>query len=364
MKVKKYEAANMQEALIKVKADLGADAVILHSKKIIKGGIFGLFGKERIEILAASESLPPADISISQDIQEKFHILQSELKEVKSFIHTLLKQVRQGSTAPHFPEQYEDWFLKLLQNEVDEKLAQRIIKEVQEECPKPQDANLIRTTVIQKIVKIFGDPKPIILKEKEQKIVALIGPTGVGKTTTIAKLAAIFNIRYRKKVALLTADTYRIAAIDQLKRYAEIMKIPLEIAFTPEELRDGIKKHFDKDLILIDTAGRSQKDIKKVNELKDFMDEAKPSEIHLVLSATTKYKDLLDIFEKFSQIPINVLLFTKLDETTNFGGILNTISTLNKSISYVTTGQNVPEDIEIVKPEKLAKLIIGEIPNA
>lgn len=359
MKVKKYEAQSMQEALLKIKADLGPNAVIFHTRKIIKGGIFGLFGREKIEVLASGDTSTFSNDNIMQDVQEKFKALQGELKEIKNFIYLLVKQVRAEKTTPHFPPPYQDWFLKLLKNEVEEKLSTKIIQEAQEECPNPNDLSLIRSKIVQKITKTFGEAKPIKIKEGEQKIIALIGPTGVGKTTTIAKLAAIFNLREQKKVALLTADTYRIAALEQLVRYAEIMRIPFEIIFSPWELKEGIKKHQDKDLILIDTAGRSQKDTKKVQELNDFIEAAQPSEIHLVLSATTKYNDLLDIYERFSVVPINILLFTKLDETTSFGGMLNVVSRVNKPLSYLTTGQNVPQDIEEANPEKLANLILG-----
>ena len=361
MKVKKYEAASMQEALVKIKSEMGQDAIILHTRKFIKGGIFGLFGKEKIEVLAGTD-VNLADNTIILEFTEKFKSLQNEIKEVKSFIHTLMKQMKPPD-LPRFPEHLEDWYLRLLQNEVEDKLAQKLIQNIQEELGNKVDTDLIRDFLIREIGNLISEPEPIKVDNSKTKVVALIGPTGVGKTTTIAKLASNFTLTQGKKVVLATADTYRIAAIEQLKTYAEIIQIPLEVAFTPAELKSGIEKHNDKDLILIDTAGRSQKNKHQMYELKDFLQESTPDEMHLVLSATTKYKDLLDIIEKFSIVPIDHILFTKLDETTDFGTILNILSKLKKPLSYVTTGQNVPEDIEVIEPKKLAKLIIGENRN-
>lgn len=370
MKVKKYEADSIQEALVKIKAELGGDAVLLHTKKLTKGGILGFFSREWYEVLAASE-VQTGDSSYMADISEKFKSLQYEMREMKSFVHTLIKQTK-SAAAPHpYPQEYEELYLKLLHNEVEENLALKLITTVADEIkqggngavPSSDVIGLARQKLSERIEAMFGAPNPIKVEDHSCKVVALIGPTGVGKTTTIAKLAANFKLAEEKRVALVTADTYRIAAIDQLKTYAEIINIPVEIVFTPQEMKTGIARHTDKDLILIDTAGRSQRDTQKVFELKDFIEAARPNEIHLVLSATTRYKDILDVVEKFSIMPIQQLLFTKLDEATNYGTLLNVVAKLNKSISYVTTGQNVPEDIEIPDNKKLARNILGDEKN-
>lgn len=370
MKVKKYEADSIQEALVKIKAELGNDAVLLHTKKLKKGGVLGFLSRERYEVLAASD-VQTGDSPYMAEISEKFRSLQGELREMKSFVHTLIKQMKPVAAPPPYPPEYEELFLKLLQNEVEEKLALKLITTVADEIKQggngaaaPGDVmSLARQKLLERMDAILGAPSPIKLEDHSCKVVALIGPTGVGKTTTIAKLAANFKLAEEKRVALVTADTYRIAAIDQLKTYAEIINIPVEVVFTPQEMKTGIARHTDKDLILIDTAGRSQRDTQKVFELKDFIEAARPSEIHLVLSATTRYKDILDVVEKFSIMSIQQLLFTKLDEATNYGTMLNVVSKLNKAVSYITTGQNVPEDIEIPDNKKLARSILGEEKN-
>ena len=188
----------------------------------------------------------------------------------------------------------------------------------------------------------------------------LVGPTGVGKTTTIAKIAANFSLIDAKKVGLITVDTYRIAAVDQLKRYAEIIGIPLHVAFDPQELKEGIAKMKDRDLILIDTAGRSQNNFLQINELKNYLQDV-DAEIHLVISATTKSTDVDEIVRAFGQVSIDRVIITKLDETTSYGVILQTCQRTRAPLSFVTTGQGVPEDIEVATGEKLAQLILGDM---
>lgn len=361
MKVKRYEASNMQEALMKIREDLGSEAIILHAKKFTRGGFLRLWGaKEMVEVLAATEVNIGDHPGIVAEINEKFRSIQSELKEMKTFVHTLIKQMTAQQGTPHFEPPLSDLYLRLLQNEVEEKLAEKVVRELEEKIVNNDDKSPenLQSFLLSKITNLLGEPAPIEL-DNDSKVVALIGPTGVGKTTTIAKLAANFVLQGEKKVAFVTADTYRIAAIDQLKTYAEIIGVPVEVVFTPSELKTGIEKHLDKDLILIDTPGRSQKNTNQMYELKDFLDSSRPHSVHLVLSATTKYKDLLDVIERFSIVPIDKIIFTKLDETNNFGCILNVCTKMKKQISYLTTGQNVPEDIEIPDSKRLAKLILG-----
>lgn len=366
MKIKKYEVDSMQEAFMRIKAELGGDAVILHTKKFKTGGVLGLFSRERYEVLAANQ-VQVSDSSYMAEISEKFRSLQGEMREMKSFVHTLIKQMKPAASMPYPPE-YEEFFMKLIQNEVEEKLVLKLITTVADEIKQGSNGaapnfQLARQHFIDRIAAMLGAPSPIKLEEHNCKVVALIGPTGVGKTTTIAKLAAHFQLADEKRVALITADTYRIAAIEQLKKYAEILNVPVEVVFEPHEMKAGIARHTDKDLILIDTAGRSQRDTQKVFELKDYIEAARPSEVHLVISATTRYKDMLDVVEKFSVMPLQQVLFTKLDEATNFGTLLNVISKINKPISYITNGQNVPEDFEIPDNKKLARLILGDEDN-
>jgi flagellar biosynthesis protein FlhF len=187
---------------------------------------------------------------------------------------------------------------------------------------------------------------------------ALIGPTGVGKTTTIAKLAAIASVLKEKSVALITIDTFRVGAVDQLKTYADIISVPLEVARTPKELKNLLARHSDKDLVLIDTVGRSPYNKLQIAEMKGFLDACPDVLICLVLSVATNHRDLNEIISRYGKFSIDKLVFTKLDETRRYGNLINVANRLKKGLAYVTTGQNVPDDIEVPVPANLAHLIL------
>lgn len=195
------------------------------------------------------------------------------------------------------------------------------------------------------------------LKKNAPRIIALVGPTGVGKTTTTAKLAAMHALNRGNKVALITMDIFRVGAVEQLKTYTKIMGIPLEVASTPKELERAVERHGDCDLILVDTAGRSHKDTEKLDEMKGFL-EGIQSDIYLCLSATTKDRELEEILKRFSAFDVSKVVFTKLDECESFGCIVNLLLKANLQIAYFTTGQRVPEDIEVATSDKLAELIL------
>jgi len=201
---------------------------------------------------------------------------------------------------------------------------------------------------------------PIRLKKSGTKIVALVGPTGVGKTTTIAKLAALYTVGRKAKIALVTIDTFRVGAVEQLKTYSRIMGVPLEVASTPKELEKALAAHTDKDLVLIDTVGRSPKDKETIEGLRSMLDSSFTIETHLCVAATTRERELRGIVESFKALPISRLLFTKLDESSSFGSIVNLQIENKLPLSYFTRGQRVPEDIEPASGKKVADLILGE----
>ena len=208
----------------------------------------------------------------------------------------------------------------------------------------------------------FGKSSGIEPASSGIKLVFFIGPTGVGKTTTIAKIASKFRVDEKKKVALLTADTYRIAAAEQLRTYANILEVPFRVIYTVEEISKAMEDFRDYDYIMIDTAGHSHQN----NTQKDNMcniihsvDEKVEKEVHLVLSATTKYRDLISIADSYKELVDYKLIFTKLDETTTLGNLLNLRLYTGASLSYVTYGQNVPDDIEDFNPQKTVKRLLG-----
>ncbi len=360
MRVKRYVAETLQDAMIKVKIDMGKDAVILHTRKFKEGGFFGLFGKWMFEVTAAVEdNIPaPAKYNATQDESE----LYDEIQEMKSMLNEMINQIEVTQDIRRFPKILQKYYQILINNDLDEKLTKKILKDVLEHFGKEEITNheAVKSLLEQQIIKFLKRPRPISFQRVSlsQQSIVLVGPTGVGKTTTIAKLAANFSIVDKKKVALITADTYRVAAVEQLKTYGEIIGIPVEVVYTPSEIQEALARHTDKDLILIDTAGRSHKNTEQMNELKSFLEAAGPSDIFFVLSATTRCKDLMDIVNSYADIPISRLVFTKLDETSNFGAILNVVFKTQKSLSYITFGQNVPDDIEIADPVKIAKMIM------
>ena len=407
MKVKKYEAPTMQKALAEVKKDLGSDAVILHTKTKKSNGFMGLWGKEMVEITASKDvnvlsekpvvkvpempkprpvvkpvheqttgallkyykkALAVDNNTEGEDSAEKpdldIKILQSDITEVKSLVHTLLRKTKHADVGA-LSDEILDAYTFLLEQEVSEKIAREIIERVQVDLKGDEVHNrdLIKKAMVGTVKNMMSFVKPIVVdKNAAVKKIAFVGPTGVGKTTTIAKLAADFALRKQKDVALVTIDTYRIAAVEQLRTYADIINVPLEVVLTPADIKKALEKHSHRDLILIDTAGRSHKNKNQMEELKTFVDVIQPDETHLVLSATTNQKNIKDILARFKMFTVDKLLFTKLDEAVSYGLILNIMSRLNTALSYITMGQNVPDDISVTEPEKLAKLIVeGDI---
>lgn len=380
MIVKKYEAATMQQALAEVKKDLGKDAVILHTKTLKKNGILGLWGKEMVEITASKDvnvvnrkreapntgsllkyykkTLERENPSESAE-NVNVRLLQSDLNEIKSLVSSLLKRTKNDEVA-HLSDELLETYMMLIEQEVSEELSKELVNRIHAELQGEEikDKKIIRKALMSSIIKMLSNVEPISVSEKKGKKVALVGPTGVGKTTTIAKLAADFSLRKKMDVALITIDTYRIAAVEQLRTYADIMSIPLEVVLTPNEIRKALEKHAHRDLILIDTAGRSQKNKMQMLELKSFMEAIGADETHLVLSTAANYSNIRDVVERFKDLSIDKVIFTKLDEAVSFGLILNVMSRLNKTLSYITTGQNVPDDISIMDPHMLAKRII------
>ncbi|NLN16012.1 MAG: flagellar biosynthesis protein FlhF [Firmicutes bacterium] len=346
MRVKRFVGKSMKEAVAQLKATFGDEAVILHTKRS-RSGPFGLFGRPRVEIIAALDVAPkPTSPPVNSS---ELQLLQQELREVKGLLASQSKE-----TGP-----WQSLYEELVAGEVDPKNAKDLLDKMTQVLPPlspPEEAAAVLKEILAEEIRVVP---PWNLAEGT-RVVALVGPTGVGKTTTIAKIAANYALLAKRRVSLLTMDTYRIAAAEQLKTYAEIIGVPLEVVFTPQALREALERHKHSDLILIDTAGRSQHNKMHLAELKAFLDQAQPDEVHLVLSATTKTRDAMEIIDGFAAVlPLNRLIITKLDETSSYGMILNACRHLGQPLAYVTTGQSVPEDIEVADPNKIADLILG-----
>jgi flagellar biosynthesis protein FlhF len=417
----------MAETLAKVKQELGSAAVILHTRSFKQGGVMGLGARTVVEITASadvnvqsrkkvgtraaqtqglqslglrasttntavldapSERHPlrsaynaarPARFAEATTpnaatremaagvLKEPAFELRNEIGSLRTMVESLLQRTTHAAgKRADLPEALAKIYTQLLQQQVSDEIAYRVVDDVKAELAPEQLAN--PTTVRERLTQKLEQMLPANLNGSVARpntgtgcrSICLIGPTGVGKTTTIAKLAAAFKLRQKQKVGLITIDTYRIAAVDQLRTYANIIGVPLKVVLTPTELVVAMREMSDCDTVLIDTAGRSHADQLKLNELSQFIAAGKPSEVHLVLSSTTTQEAMEAALERFHQVRVDQIIFTKLDEAVSFGVLLNVARTASRALSYLTTGQDVPDNIEVGQPRRLARLILGE----
>jgi flagellar biosynthesis protein FlhF len=359
MKIRRYIAFSMEEAVDRVKRELGRDAVILEVRRIRAPGILGFIKPRRVEVTAAVAQpvVPPASPRLeSLLIPATTKAVLSGSLVTRDFLPEDIKTLPKQLQAPYeLVCRYKE---RLVRRGVTPDLAKSIVEQALEAVPPEQmgDANILGSRIHQVIMKLFQSQK---VQDQPDRTLAFVGPTGVGKTTTVAKLAAVYSLQQRKKVALITTDTYRIAAVDQLKRYADILHIPLEVVYTPEDLDAALKRHLEVDMVLVDTAGRSPKQGLHLAELKNLLAAVPDIETALVLSATTKAEDLDLIYDHFSIFAPSQVVFTKIDETKSAGALLNLVNRTQLPVTFVTNGQNVPDDLEVAGPEFLTELVLG-----
>ncbi len=288
--------------------------------------------------------------------------LASEMTSLKTMVKDLVNATARHESRRSVPEEMLDYYISLVHNQVSEELADDIVRTIHRQV-RPEhyaQAPYMRERMADQLEKMIPTAGPIVrTKTAGPHVVALIGPTGVGKTTTLAKLAANLKLREKHKVGLITLDTYRIAAVDQLKRYADIIGSPLRVVGSDEGLRDAMAAMNDCEFILIDTAGRSPNDTLKLSELKGLLAAANPDEVHLVLSTTASQACVELAVQRFGDVRVDKIIFTKIDEAAHVGVVLNVVRKVNKSLSYMTTGQDVPDDIEVGKGRRLAQMILG-----
>ena len=292
--------------------------------------------------------------------------VQAELQAIRNMVGQVLEQQarRPDKAIPAMPPRLFDMYLNLLSQDLSEELAERISDAVRDELSVDEldDEHAVRDAVAGRLASLvpIGDSAVALESPDDRPLtIALIGPTGVGKTTTLAKLAASFKLRHGRKVGLVTCDTYRIAAVDQLRTYANIIGLPLRVAITPAEMMQALHSLSHCDVILIDTAGRGQKDSGKLAELKQSLEAAEPHEVHLVLSSTSSEKVLLQEAQAFADVGADKVVLTKLDEAVSFGVLINVMQKIGKELSFITTGQEVPDHLEIGRPQRLAELVLG-----
>ncbi|MCR8630795.1 flagellar biosynthesis protein FlhF [Paenibacillus radicis (ex Xue et al. 2023)] len=307
-----------------------------------------------------AQQAPLASATVA--VNSKEDILLQELKQMKEFMHKLSVQgFQQSPMDPSLATLQQ----RMLDQELDPVLVQQVITEVTE-IVNAEGMTLTDELAMKLIRKqllglfMVGESKHMA---PDTRIVHFVGPTGVGKTTTIAKLAAEQVLKYNRKVGFITSDTYRIAAIEQLKTYATILNVPLEVVFSPQDLSKAYEQLKDCDLIFMDTAGRNYRNEMYVSELNSLLRSQGKSETFLVLSLTTKYKDMKAITDNFTKFKLDKVLFTKMDETDSFGSVVNLVHDFKLQLSYVTNGQSVPDDITELAEQHIIDLILGASNN-
>ena len=405
MTINKFQGRTEEEAIEKAKQEFGENAVIMNVKEVKPKGLFRAFKNSTYEVTAAMEekeqfvnskralqNTKKLHDSINLSADEKIEIpkpdakpdfremiqksaanqqmpvqeekkIEQRLDDLSNRLEESLARTPMGekkseeTSAKEKPASEEFHFVRilystLLKNEVHEKYVNQILDEIEKLIRPGNSVDMILSNVYQKLILRFGQPKTIDLSGNKPKVLFFVGPTGVGKTTTIAKIASKYKVEYDKKVAFITADTYRIAATEQLQVYANILDAPMSIVYTQDEMNDAF----------VDTAGFSHKNEKQRNDMKALLggvNEEYNKEVYLVLSATTKYVDLLDIVDSYREIADYKLIFTKLDETTTYGNLLNIKLYSGADLSYTTNGQNVPDDIEVFDTQKIVKKLLG-----
>lgn len=353
MKVKKYVGETIQDAIFKVKADLGADAIILNTNKFKQGGFLGLFTKNMVEVVAGVEENYKNDA-------EQSNIALKEINDLKNMVHDMHKTWQNDKFLLDFPEELVEVYKHFSEQGVNDELNKEFIKLINDKGI--DNSEQLMSQIKNGLKQYIGNCQTISVDD-DQKIVAFVGPTGVGKTTTIAKLAAQFALDMGKEVCLITADTYRIAAVQQLQTYSDIINIPLHVVYNEKELVKLISIDLKNkyDLILIDSAGSSWNDGIQIGKLKKLLLNNPVNEIHLIISMNTRTQVINEIIDRFSQVKPDKLILTKLDETTIFGDIINIKNMCNLPYSYITIGQNVPDDIKPAEAEILTKYLIGDL---
>ncbi len=421
MRIKKFLGSSIKEAAAKMKAELGPEAIILSSRKVSRNGLLSFIEKDTFEVTAAvdsevsppipsrsaqrttsafedalmaargrprstagepsaentleslrklsehfeaksrsvqTEPMPrPGDTGSRMDLGELF-TLRGDVDEIKSSLREITDHLKY-ERMPSLPPALKEAFMRLIENGMEQEAAADIVQGIYARNGDTGYASRkeLDLDVIKEITRNVRIADPIRPKRKRARVVALVGPTGVGKTTTIAKLAAIGKLVEGQNVALLSADTYRIGAIEQLRTFASIADIPMEIVYKPADVTAALKTFKSKDTVYFDTVGRSQRMKKDLVDLQKFLAAAQPDEVHLVLSASTNAATMNDIVERFSVLKPNRIIFSKLDEAATLGSLMTVLRRRALPVSYVTTGQGVPDDITPAEPLKIATMI-------
>jgi len=380
MRTRTYRARSMREALEKVREDLGGEALILGSREVVRRRFWGRAPRVLVEVDAALPSsgleagggvvdsgarrgsgADSAGAGVLPNAQATRAAVGQELGQIHALVEAVTRSGRIDHLIPDLPPSLIAAYAALLESDAPEILARRLVRLAAEVLEPEQlsDPRMVTRAIREALADMIPTAPPIPLGGG-RRIIALVGPTGVGKTTTVAKLAANLKLSSSARIGLLTVDTYRIAAVEQLRTYAEIIDIPLAVADEPAAMRPALESLGDTDLVFIDTAGRSPKDELKIRELAEFLEQAQPDQVHLVLAATSSPQSLRAAVDRFAPTGVNRFILSKLDEVEQPGALLAAVALSTKPLSYITTGQTVPDDIEPADRHRLARIIVGQ----
>lgn len=410
MIIKKFTAPTMTEALAKVREELGTDAIILNTRSERRGGVLDFMGKQQVEVTAAIDDHPPgraparvqrtptasvgpgesvrrpserpvsyepprvpqvppppppppptppspAEVDV-KTIGDRLNIdrIVDDIRDLKRSIKTLADTAVAGD-LDGLPTNFRSLLASMQSSGMDDRIAKRIVRQLLNETSGTEltDIRAIRNRASDLLLAGMGDPSPILFTGAKPRIVAFVGPTGSGKTTTIAKLATDFTLNHAKRVSVLSIDTKRVDAVGQLKAYCRIIDIPLFIAYSPDELPGLMPGMMGSDITLVDTPGSGPMDRPQMIEMVEFLQRMVPQEVHLTLSVTTSLMEMHRVNDNFGLLKPNRVLFTKLDETDSYGAMLSFAVLTGKPMSYVTFGQNVPGDFAVADPRDVIK---------
>jgi len=379
VQVKRYHAKDMKQAMDTAIRELGSDAVMLSSNKVRKKGLRNLFRKPVLEVQFAYD---PANIpSVKKlnamygtegiDKTQKDHgsqqaaISNEQLEKRLDLFEEMLNNFTEKfdfikrDITYDYSDEVSILLEKMIKAQVREELAHTLAKQT-EQMLRNQPGVVAQEVLEHLLHEQIGKPEPILHKKFTQKVILVLGPTGVGKTTTIVKLAADFSVKQRKKVGIINTDTYRIGAQEQLQTYADILGLPIQLVYYPDELEGAMENMSDRDIIFVDTAGKRPGDEQHKEDLLEIVRILKPEDILLCLSATTSFSSVTEMADTYGFVDDYRIMITKIDETKYRGALLNISWYTQKPLAYVTTGQNVPDDIEIADVDSIVKQIVRD----
>jgi flagellar biosynthesis protein FlhF len=373
MRIKKFVASSMKDAMLQVKKEMGDGAIILKSQRVPNHDLFSFLSREKVEVLAALEPMTPESEVVEEsapatasldkqwrlDREWEMETVREEMRSIRTSLEEITNRMKYQS-MPTMPRLLTMLYQSMVGAGLDEKLALDLMGKalVTLSGDQLEDRKAVTDFLSSEIAQWIPTAPYLPPESAEPRIIALVGPTGMGKTTSLSKLLTNPNIFRGRRMAVITADTYRIGAVEQLKRVAGIARVPLVVAYKPSQMLKAIQVHHGKDVIFIDTAGRSPNNRHHLQNLKEFMGAAKPDEIHLVIAANTRFEDMKNIADQFDEVPFHRYLFTKLDETSGCGNVLNLMKHRERPCSFLAYGQKVPEEIRWAKSLEFARMFV------